>query len=276
MPVFTPSTSIPIARQARRTRSPRWQRPALGVAGILVALVVWEFASRTDLVPATYLPPPTIVFAELFHQFTLAPFWLVIWETALSWIIGLLIACAAAIVLGFAIGLVPFLQKATSSTIEFFRPIPSVALVPLAILVFGVRMEAALLLIVYACFWQMLIQVLYGVADIDPVADETARTYGMNWVARIRHVVWPSALPYIMTGLRLCATLALILTITAGLLIGTPGLGSAITFAQAGAQIPVVYALALVTGLMGLGVNWLAQKLENRLLSWHSSVRGER
>ena len=91
--------------------------------------------------------------------------------------IGLAIAMVAGIALGVVIGSVPMLRKATNSTIEFLRPIPSVALIPLAVLLYGTDMRATLLLVVYASFWQVLVQVLYGVQDVDPVARETSRSY---------------------------------------------------------------------------------------------------
>ena len=79
---------------------------------------------------------------------------------------------------------------------------------------------------VYASFWQVLVQVLHGVADVDPVARDTARSYRLGRWARVRYLVWPTALPYAMTGIRLAASVALILAITGELIIGTPGLGA--------------------------------------------------
>ena len=192
-----------------------------------------------------------------------------------AWFLGLLIAVAAAVLLGFIIGSSDFLRKATNSTIEFLRPIPSVALIPLAVLLFGVKIESSLLLIVYACFWQVLIQVLYGVADVDMVANNTARTYGLGRMARIRYVVFPTALPYLMTGVRLAAAVALVLAITAELVIGSPGLGREIALAQSGGAISGMYALVLATGLIGVLINMLMRLIEKRTLAWHSSVRSE-
>ena len=82
-------------------------------------------------------------------------------------------------------------------------------------------------------------------------------------------------MPYLLTGLRLAASVALILAITAQLLIGTAGLGLAISKAQSGGQYETMYALILATGLLGVVINLGARFLERRLLSWHESVRGE-
>jgi ABC-type nitrate/sulfonate/bicarbonate transport system permease component len=178
-------------------------------------------------------------------------------------------------VLGLVIGMSPVLRRFTNSSIEFLRPIPSVALIPLAVLLFGIKIESSLLLIVYACFWQVLIQVLYGVADVDNVAMQTARSYGFSYVQRVRDVVFPTMLPYLMTGIRLAASVALILAITAELLIGSPGLGKEIALAQSGGAISGMYALILATGFLGVGINAITRVVEKRVLSWHPSVRGE-
>ncbi len=131
-----------------------------------------------------------------------------------------------------------------------------------------------LLLVVYAAFWQVLIQVLYGVQDVDPVAEETARSYGLGRWARVRHVLWPSALPYVMTGVRLAAAVALVLAVTAELVVGAPGLGARIAVAQASQAVEEMYALVVVTGLLGLVINVGARSVERRALAWHQSVRG--
>ena len=170
------------------------------------------------------------------------------------------------VVLGLIIGSSTFLRRATHSTIEFLRPIPSVALIPLAVLLFGFKLESTLLLVVYASFWQVLIQMLYGVADVDPVASNTARSFRLSRFDRIRYVVWPTTLPYLMTGIRLAAAVALILAVTAGLVIGTPGLGYEIALAQTGGAVGQMYALILTTGVLGILINLGMRLIERRTL----------
>jgi ABC-type nitrate/sulfonate/bicarbonate transport system permease component len=117
--------------------------------------------------------------------------------------------------------------------------------------------------------------VLYGVADVDNVAMQTAKSYGLGTLARVRHVVFPTALPYLMTGIRLAAAVALILAITAELIIGSPGLGREIALSQSGGAVADMYALVLATGLIGVVINLLMRWIERKTLSWHSSVRSE-
>ena len=267
--------SAPTAGRDRRSARKLPAKQLLGVAGIVGFLATWELIPRLGIIDARYLPPASEVIAALLRDFSLTAFWVSVGETMKAWFLGLIIAVALAVLLGFIIGSSTFLRKATNSTVEFLRPIPSVALIPLAVLLFGVKIESSLMLITYAAFWQVLIQVLYGVADVDMVANNTAKTYGLGTMARIRYVVFPTALPYLMTGVRLAATVALVLAITAELVIGSPGLGREIALAQSGGAISGMYALVLATGLIGVLINVLMRFIEKKTLSWHSSVRSE-
>jgi ABC-type nitrate/sulfonate/bicarbonate transport system permease component len=267
--------AAPPKERQRRHAGQGAAKQLLGILGIIGFLATWELIPRLGLIDERFLPPASEVIAALVVDFGLTAFWVAVGETMKAWFLGLLMAVAAAVLLGFIIGSSDFLRKATNSTIEFLRPIPSVALIPLAVLLFGVKIESSLLLIVYASFWQVLIQVLYGVADVDMVANNTAKTYGLGRMARIRYVVFPTALPYLMTGVRLAAAVALVLAITAELVIGSPGLGREIALAQSGGAISGMYALVLATGLIGVLINMLMRQIEKRILGWHSSIRSE-
>ncbi|MFC7260514.1 ABC transporter permease [Streptomyces lutosisoli] len=248
---------------------------ALGAAGLAAFLALGEVVPRVGIVKKAYFPPTSRIASAFWDEITDGAFWSALGDTLTGWALGLAIAVGAGIVVGVLVSVIPYLREATASTIEFLRPIPSVALIPLAVLLYGTELRSVLLLVVYASFWQILIQVLYGVQDVDPVAEETARSYGLGTWARVRHVLWPTALPYVMTGVRLAASVALILAITAELVIGAPGLGARIAIAQTSQAVPEMYALIVVTGLLGLLINVGARTVERRALAWHQSVRGE-
>ncbi|MEO8261733.1 MAG: ABC transporter permease [Pseudolysinimonas sp.] len=248
---------------------------ALGACGILVFLVGWQLIPALGIISAEYLPPPSAVGGELIERIGEASFWEALGDTMITWAIGLASALVVACIVGTIIGLSPFLRRATLTTIEFLRPIPSVALIPLAILTYGLNREAALVIVVWATFWQIFIQVLYGVADVDTVARDTARSFGLGRLARLRYVVLPTALPYLSTGLRLGGAVALILAITSELVIGNPGLGRLIAFSRSVGDSVGLYALVVVAGILGLIINLVLRTVERRVLSWHHSVRTE-
>ncbi|WP_203906985.1 ABC transporter permease [Rhizocola hellebori] len=260
--------SVPLLRRARK--------PLLGAAGLLGFLAVWQLIPMLGLIDREYLPYPTDVAARLTQELVDLAFWRRLGLTMQAWAIGLTIASLAALALGAVIGLVPFLRRATHTTVEFLRPIPSVAIVPVAVIIQGISIEAALIITVYASFWQMFVQVLYGVADVDAVARDTARSFGLTMTERLTKLVLPTALPYVMTGLRLAASVALILAITAEMVIGNPGLGTLIMLSRSTpGDAAGLYAFVVVAGLLGVTINAVFRRIERRVLHWHQSIRGE-
>lgn len=270
-------TATVTAPPAAPVATPRRQGSAgaRGLLGLVLFLVLLEVLPRTGLVDGRFLPPFSAMLGALAEQVTTGAFWTALSQTIRGWALGLVLAMVGGVGFGVLIGSVDFLRRATASTVEFLRPIPSVALIPLAVLLFGTDMRATLILVVYAAFWQVLVQVLYGVQDVDPVAQETARSYGFSRTTQVRTVIWPTALPFVMTGFRLAASVALILEITGELIIGTPGLGRQIGIAQSSGAVEIMYALVIVTGLLGVAMNAMARAAERRVLRWHPSVRRE-
>src|SRR4051812_33157319 len=108
----------------------RARPPVLGLAGLGVLVAVVEALPRLGIVDRRFLPPFSTMAAELGRQLTRAEFWTALAETLRGWALGLALALVAGIVAGVVIGSVPFLRAVTASTIEFLRPIPSVALIP--------------------------------------------------------------------------------------------------------------------------------------------------
>jgi ABC-type nitrate/sulfonate/bicarbonate transport system permease component len=263
-----PAPTTPAA--PARAATPAWLR---GLGGLIGFALILEIVPRIGLVSPHYLPPFSEIMVALFHELMSATFWRALGDTMRAWALGLVIALAAGVVIGVIIGSSSLLRTLTYSTIEFLRPIPSVALIPLVVLLFGTRLQSTLILVVYAAFWQVLIQVLYGVQDVDPVARETARSYGLGAWAQIRYLIWPTMLPYLMTGVRLAAAVALILAITSEIAIDTEGLGREISQTESGGAVAIMYAYVIVTGIIGVIVNLGARALERRVLSWHPSIR---
>jgi len=141
------------------------------------------------------------------------------------------------------------------------------------VLVYGTGLQSKVFLAVYASFWPVLVQAIYGVQDIDPVAMDTARSFGFSRLRRLVRVTLPSALPYIATGLRISSAVSLVLVVTAELVIGAPGLGREINAARQGGATDLMYALIIVTGLVGWLLNIAFVRVERRVLHWHPSQR---
>lgn len=245
-----------------------------GAIGFVIVGALWELAPRLAWIDANFLPPLSVVLRELAQMAPTEELWGWIGSTLRTWALGLTAAVGAGVAAGLAIDAVPGARAFTHSTIEFLRPIPSVALIPGVILIFGSRYQSGVVLITYAAFWQVLIQMLYGLADVDAVARDTARSFRFTRWGFVRHVAWPTLLPYLFTGVRLAAAMGLVLAVTAEMVIGSVGIGRGIVIAQTSNAAPTTYALVVVAGLMGVAINLGARALERRWLAWHPSVRG--
>jgi ABC-type nitrate/sulfonate/bicarbonate transport system permease component len=243
---------------------------------VLVVLALFELLPRIGVLPSRHFPPISKTLSTLGDQLGQSGFWSAVGNTVEGWALGLGIAAALAIPLGILIGSSRVLYRSVRALIELLRPIPSVALIPLAILVYGSGLKSSVFLAAFAAFWQLIVQVLYGVQDVDPVATDTARSFGFSRAQRLLRVTLPSAVPYIATGLRLASAVSLILVVTAELVIGTPGLGKSIDLARSGGDVRLMYALIIATGVLGVALNAIFVQGERRVLHWHPSQRSSR
>lgn len=247
----------------------RWL-PWIAVLGVIIAL---ELITRLDIIPQRFFPPPTLMFLALLRQLTLGGFWIAVWQSLWTWAVALSLASLFAIPIGIAMGSSRTLYSALRFVVEFLRPIPSVALIPAAILVIGVNYESKIFLAAFAAFWPILIQTIYGIQDVEPVAIDTARSFGCGPLTRLGFVVLPSALPYIATGMRIGSAVALIIVVTMEVVVGIPGIGLRILEARQGANVEAAYALILAAGQLGWLLNSIFAIAEHRLLHWHPSQR---
>ncbi len=240
---------------------------------VLCALALWELVVGIGLLNEDHVPSMTATVEELVRLFGDGDFWSAVGSTLQGWALGLGIAAALAIPLGILIGSSPLVYRSVRFVVEFLRPIPSVALVPLAVLIYGVGLESKVFLAAFASFWPLFVQTLYGVQDVDPVATDTARSFGLGSFERLWRIKLPSAVPYIATGLRISSAVALILAVTAEIVIGSAGLGRSINVARQSGAIELMYALIITTGLLGWVLNVLTTQAERRVLHWHPAHR---
>jgi ABC-type nitrate/sulfonate/bicarbonate transport system permease component len=243
------------------------------LVAVAVVLALWELVVGVGIVAETNIPPASAALSELVAQFGDGAFWSAVGSTLEGWAAGLGIAVALGVPLGLLIGSSRWAYRALRVPIEFLRPIPSVALIPLAVLIYGQGLQSKVFLAAFASFWPLLIQTIYGVQDVDPVATDTARSFGLGRAERMWRVTVPSAVPYIATGIRISSAVALILAVTAELVIGAAGLGREINVARSGGNLDVMYALIVATGLLGWLLNLATSAGERRVLHWHPSQR---
>ena len=251
-------------------------RPAEALVGLLsvaVALGLWELTSRAGWIAERDLPSMTASFRELWSLAQTSDFWGAFAQTVRGWALGLGVATALAVPIGIFLGSSEFAASAFRVPIEFLRPIPSAALIPLLFLTLGTNIKSEIFLAAFGAFWPLLVQTMYGVRDTDPLAIDTGRSFGVGRLERLYRIKLPGAVPYIATGLRISSTVALILAFTAELFMGIPGLGQKVNFALAYDLHEQLYAYALATGFLGVAIHLVSTAVERRALRWHPSQR---
>jgi ABC-type nitrate/sulfonate/bicarbonate transport system permease component len=263
----------PGSGEERTPRIARLGTVLVPFVSVLMALALWEAISRGGLIVERDLPAMSSTFNELWSMMKTGWFWLAFGRTVRGWAIGLALATVLAVPIGIALGSSEFAARAFRVPIEFLRPIPSAALIPVLFLTLGTNLNSEIFLATFGAFWPLLVQTMYGVHDVDPLAVDTARSFRVPRRARLYRITLPSAVPYIMTGLRISSTVALILAFTAELFMGTPGLGHELNYAYAFGLNTEVYALALATGFLGVAIHYALVALERRVLRWHPSQR---
>jgi ABC-type nitrate/sulfonate/bicarbonate transport system permease component len=271
VPATVRGRTAPVARLGGEPRVVRW---AKGTVGVLVAIGLWELVRALSLLPQDYVPSvATIVSAvvENLDNGLLAA----TGETLKAWGFGMLITIAIGIAFGIAIGLSRWADAASRVVVEFLRPVPSVALIPVAVLIFGIGLRMQLLLIVFACVWPVLFNVRYGVQSVDRLLLDTARVSGLARCDVVRRVVFPAALPATFTGIRIASSIALVLAVSSEMVSGSPGLGKLIVDADAAANVELSYAGVFVTGVLGLLLNLGLQIADRRLLPWSLAARSD-
>src|SRR5215831_3933140 len=260
---------------ARRAGTSAWVR---GLIGVTVFLLVAEVLSITDVISRSALPPISTVLGQAVLLLGNTQFLGDLAATIEAWAAGLAITVAVGVPLGLVLGSVPGVRSATRAVVEFLRPIPPVALIPLVALVVGPGLRMNLTLIVYAAIWPMLFNTIYGLDDVDPVAKQTLRAFGFGRLDVIRRVSLPAAAPFIATGIRVASSIALIVSIAIGIITGRidgNGIGAFISDANTAGNINPVLAAALWAGVLGLALNALLLWAERRLLPWHHAYLGE-
>lgn len=247
-----------------------------GALGVLALVTVFEIVSRLGIVDAQFLPPFSIVLTEAVRLGADPAFQADILATFLAWLLGLSIATAVAVPIGVALGSSELSYRLTRAVIELIRPMPAVALIPLVILIAGQGLGMTLVIAVFAAVWPILFNTISGIHGVDPKAREMARSFGLGRASVVRRVVFPSAAPFIATGIRISSSIVLIVIISVELFVGAAdGIGSFIAAQRAlGTQVVLVYAGTLWTGVFGLVVNLLLSTLERHFFGWSYTTRG--
>lgn len=239
-----------------------------GWIALAIVLVLWQLAGSAALVNPLFLPPPSAIAVAIWKLAISGVLWQhVSWSVmriGSGWIIG----TAAGVAVGFAIGLSALARSVGITFISALFPIPKIALLPLLILWLGIGEEPKIATIALGVFFSTTISVYSGVDAVPRNLIRMAQSFNVPFHAIVRRVIWPGALPSILAGFRITASVALLLVVSAEMIGAQYGIGAFVLQAGNLMQTDQLLAGVVILSVFGLAVGKLINLLEARLLHW--------
>jgi NitT/TauT family transport system permease protein len=250
--------------------TPRRRRPLripINFSGILflIALVgVWQLAMSTGVLTSTFLPQPHEIGSAIVDLTESGEMTSNLWHTVYVTLIGWSLAGLIGLTLGLVIGLSMEAWRYSMATFEFFRALPGIAFVPVAVLLFGFSVKMELIVVTYVSVWPVLVNAVHGVRQVTPLHNDVARMMGMSRWARICRFVIPTMAPYVVVGLQISLSLSLALALVSEMVGNPTGVGQALIVAQNTFHPEQMFAYVIVIGMVGVLLNWAFLKLLDR------------
>lgn len=238
------------------------------LAAVAVLLAAWQAVIWSGTLPSMTPGVPAIVTA-ISSAFTSSLFWASLAQTMSAAVSGWLIAVTVGTVLGLFIGSIPMLDRSTSILIDFGRSFPVLALMPVVIMLLGATARMEITVVALSCLWPVLVQTIYGARRMDASVVDTARTFQIPRLLWFRRILLPSATPFISTGIRISASIAILVAVGVEVLSQAPGIGRQITLSQQEQRWDQAFAYLFFAGLVGWGIAALLSLVEGRLLRWN-------
>jgi len=246
----------------------RFQRLWRGLIGIVLLALIWEFAPRLGLVDRHFVPPLSEVLDAWWQMIRSGELATNLRASLVRSAVGFGLALVTAIPLGAAIAWYPPVRDLTTPVLEIFRNTAALALLPVFVLILGIGETSKIAIVLFACFFPILLNTISGVASVDPQLLRSARVLGLSPVTTFRKVAFPAAVPTIFTGIRIAGAAAILVLIAAEMIGATAGLGYLITYSQFNFLIPKMYAGIITTSVLGLAINFGLVALERRFSRW--------
>jgi ABC-type nitrate/sulfonate/bicarbonate transport system permease component len=234
----------------------------------LGAGLAWELGSRSGLISRLFFPAPSTILITLVQSIASGTLLIDLGYTLFRLTLGLAAGGILGLALGLAMGWSGTVRAVAAPVVAAFHPMPKLALLPLALVIFGIGEQSKIVMIGLTSFFPMLINSLAGVQQIDALTLEVARHYHARGWTLFRRVIWPASLPLVLVGVRLALNGALLMTVAVELVLARQGLGASIWLAWQTLRTEHLYAALLVIALLGLASNAAIERITAHLTPW--------
>jgi NitT/TauT family transport system permease protein len=273
MPAALPSASTTSGARRRRHRIPTWVGSLLLLA---VFLAGWEGYVRLFGVSKLVLPPPSLVLVEWVKSLADPLVWFHTWITVWETVLGFFFAVVIGVGLGALLGKMPRLEKMLNPFIVATQVVPKVALVPLFVVWFGFGITSKVVIAAVLAFFPILLNTLLGVKSVDRGHREVLASLNASRLQSIIELEFPSALPYILTGMEVGVVLAIIGAVVGEYLGGSQGLGNLAVKEMNSYNTTALFAVIIHLSVIGFLFYGAVVACRRFLIPWHESAREPR
>lgn len=259
-----------------RTGGFRIPRPSprltYALAGFVVVLVIWEAATQLGLVRRVTLSAPSIIATTFVEDLLNGVIIGHLRVSAEYYLIGLGLALATGIPLGLAFGMFRRLNYIFDPWLSAIYATPTIALVPLIVIIFGLGVGAKVFIVWLEAIFVIVVSVIGGVRAADQRHLDLAKSFGASAWLRFKSVILPTSVPFILTGVRLGATRAIVGMVVAEFFASNSGIGFYINFSGTILRTDRVYVGIIILGIMGIAIGELIRRAELRFERWRPAI----
>jgi ABC-type nitrate/sulfonate/bicarbonate transport system permease component len=256
----------------RARLSARRRDRILSIASPLGLLLAWELAARTAMIDVRFFPAPSAIIAKLMEMAATGELTENVLISLQRIVLGFLLGGVPAIVIGIAMGIWRPVRALVDPLIVATYPIPKSSLLPLILLIFGLGEMSKVMMVAIGVFYPMAINATAGVLQINQIYLDVGKSFKASPWDTFRTIALPGALPFIMTGVKLGAGLALILIAVAEMVGARSGIGYMIWSAWETFAVAKMYVGLFVIALIGFAISLMLNEIERWLIRWKADA----
>ncbi|MDR2080164.1 MAG: ABC transporter permease [Treponema sp.] len=240
---------------------------------IIAFIFLWELCARLKLlINPVFLPPFSKVMQVLFSMAANGDLWKHTIVSLRRSLMGFVLGMMIAVPLGLAIGWFKKFGNILNSLLQLFRNMPTLALLPVFVMFFGIGEFSKVMVILWGVMWSTLLNTISGVHNVDPQLIKASRSMGTSPIRLFGTVILPASMPYIFAGMRISAAVSILILIAAEMIGANSGLGYALFFYQSNFKIAEMYVYIIVMAILGSVLNFTLETVEQRSFRWRDGV----
>lgn len=251
----------------RRQKKERWKQ-MLTVASPIFLLLLWEILSRTGLMDIRFFPPPTAIVSTFWDMISSGTLFEHVGVSLYRIILGFLLGVIPGIVIGLLMGLYSPIRHFVSPIVMALMPIPTLALLPIIIILFGIGDLSKVITIAGSVFFPVVINTAAGVINIDSIYLDVAKNYGAGKFNFFWKIALPGALPVMLEGIQMGQAIALLTIVAAEMMGATSGIGFLIWTSYKAFMLKEMYVGLILISFFGYLFSLLLRGLQKKMLPW--------